>query len=267
MPCDKEGKTLAKFVTKENYTFAASTVLAKYPDGLLFKVGTMAPPTNMSEGLQDCIVLVPESSLPEAIRLAVGGFNSGEATAARKQRVEAVEAGNKEQFPKAVTGEWPVKAYYNAAEDPFGGGDPFDDGKGLGEARTWEEYQVEVAKREAENKESEENHAAMVARRMKAIADPADTKWGWGSGGELELRAGGKAEHTKWKSAGTWEKQADGALHVLHGTTLFTITFDAEGVGKVEDGNGNATRLTFRSKKEPKDAKKPKERESRLPVK
>ncbi|RYD39061.1 MAG: hypothetical protein EOP83_37400 [Verrucomicrobiaceae bacterium] len=254
-------------MTKENFTFAASTVLAKYPDGLLFKVGTMAPPTNMGEGLQDCIVLVPEGSLPEAIRIAVGGFNSGAASAARKQRVEAVEGGNKEQFSKAVTGEWPVKEYYNAAEDPFGGGDPFGDKKGLGEARTWEEYQVEVAKRDAEKKESEENHAATLARRMKAIADPADTKWGWGSGGELELSAGGKAQHTKWKSPGTWEKQADGALLVLHGTTLFTITFDAEGIGKVEDANGNATRLTFRSKKEAKDAKKPKERESRLPVK
>lgn len=243
--CDKEGKVIPKFITRENYTFVGSTLLAKYPHGLLLKVGTVAPPTNMSEGMQDCVVLVPEESLPEAIRVAVGGFNSEAAEAARKKRREAWDTGS-EVFPKNVTGEWPVKDYYDRNLDPFG------DAPDFGKPQTWEEYQAIRAKHAADNKASDANKAATIERRLKAIADPGGSEWYWGSGGELELRADGSARHTSWKRPGTWEKKPDGSLFIGNENTFFTVTFDAEGVGEVKSANGKSTTLRFRSKKEPK---------------
>lgn len=246
LPCEKAGKELATFVTRENFTFAGATVLAKYPDGLLLKVGTVAPPTTRPfAAMQDCVVMVPEESLPEAVRKSVGGFTVAGRMTARKQRGAALEAGKEEAFPKAITGNFAVE-WYDAADDPFA--------DKPGRAQSWDEYQAANAKQLAEKKddgEEQERVAPTMVEILAAIEIPGGTEWVWGSGGTLELHDDGSARHTVWKNPGKWEKTADGKLLLRKGRKSFTITFNEKGIGQVVGNDGATTQIYFKARKKP----------------
>ena len=88
-----------------------------------------------------------------------------------------------------------------------------------------------IKKRATREKEAEEGD--------DASEKPEDTRWKWGSGGELVIYANGTARHSSWERAGIWERRPDGSLEMLSQTGLHVIEFLADGTaivkGKVRD--------------------------------
>ncbi len=74
---------------------------------------------------------------------------------------------------------------------------------------------------------------------VKAAMDPVKNKgaqdrhWVWRSGGELMLKANGKARHSKWPREGTWSLFPDGAIKLEGPTGSFRIHFQGD-VGYVQ---------------------------------
>ncbi|MEK7951540.1 hypothetical protein [Luteolibacter soli] len=264
LPCEKEGKVIPQFITRENYTFTNSTLLAKYADGLLFQVDKAAPPVNQPYGgMENCLLMIPEHCLPDNLRTAVGGFTTAAAKAATEQRVAALQTlSREEQFPKRDSGHWNA-TWYDADQDPFHAKP--------GRTQTWEESQALLAKLKAENGDDKNPKPDGPGKPIKPakpdkvviIEDLAGTKWDWGSGGELELRKDGTARHSRWKNPGTWEKQADGTIKLTDAKGgLFTITLSNNGTGKVIASGGAQTTITLtrggKKQEDPKPTGKPK---------
>jgi len=71
-----------------------------------------------------------------------------------------------------------------------------------------------------------------------------ETRWKWGSGGELVLKPNGIATHTIWKRSGKWRKEEDGSLRLESDIRKeFKVTFK-DGVGHVVSlGGGGRTTI------------------------
>lgn len=69
---------------------------------------------------------------------------------------------------------------------------------------------------------------------------PKDTRWRWGSGGELMINGNGKVKHTSWNKWGSWEKQEDGSLRISseHGYSIIKFTDENNGIVSTEKGGG-----------------------------
>lgn len=74
---------------------------------------------------------------------------------------------------------------------------------------------------------------------------PEDTRWRWGSGGELVLNGDGKAKHTSWDKWGSWKKQKDGSILLTSQYGDSTIKFTDENTAVVTSlKGGGSTALT-----------------------
>ena len=72
-----------------------------------------------------------------------------------------------------------------------------------------------------------------------------DTRWLWGSGGELVLRKNGTASHTGWNRPGSWRKKDDHTILLDGPHGSIRITFDEDGIGRaVHLATGNITSVT-----------------------
>ncbi|MDF1738176.1 MAG: hypothetical protein P1U86_03365 [Verrucomicrobiales bacterium] len=79
----------------------------------------------------------------------------------------------------------------------------------------------------------------------EANKPPEDTRWRWGSGGELMLKGDGTAKHTSWDKWGTWNRQKDGAILLTSQYGDSTIRFTDENTGVVSSHkSGGSTALT-----------------------
>ncbi len=73
----------------------------------------------------------------------------------------------------------------------------------------------------------------------------SDTKWKWGSGGVLHLKADGSAMHTKWSKPGTWKEMRDGTITLISEFSVSTIRFTDKKTGTVSAAEGRSTTLTL----------------------
>lgn len=69
------------------------------------------------------------------------------------------------------------------------------------------------------------------------------SRWKWGSGGELSLMKGGRAEHSKWEKPGKWTQESDGAIRLVSDSGQeFLIRFAGDGTAVVMiDGKAGTT--------------------------
>lgn len=60
-----------------------------------------------------------------------------------------------------------------------------------------------------------------------------ETRWKWGTGGELVLKENGVATHTIWKKAGKWRKEDDGSLRLESDSGKEFVVIFKDGIGHV----------------------------------
>lgn len=73
-----------------------------------------------------------------------------------------------------------------------------------------------------------------------------NSRWAWGSGGELILGNDGTAMHTEWHRQGRWFLNPDGSIHLEGPTGTFRVVFE-NGVGQVRHlQRGGSTTLVAR---------------------
>ena len=70
-----------------------------------------------------------------------------------------------------------------------------------------------------------------------------DTRWIWGSGGELVLKRDGSASHSQWNSPGTWVRKDDDTILLDGPFGSIRITFKDEIGTAVHVASGNVTTL------------------------
>jgi len=59
------------------------------------------------------------------------------------------------------------------------------------------------------------NQIVAILKELDPVAEPeAETRWEWGSGGELVLRPNGVATHTIWNRNGKWRREDDGSIRL-----------------------------------------------------
>ena len=88
----------------------------------------------------------------------------------------------------------------------------------------------------------------LISSRQEALVvteAPVDTRWRWGSGGELMLKGDGKAKHTSWDQWGSWKRQKDGSILLTSQYGDSTIKFTDENTAVVTSKKGGgSTALT-----------------------
>ncbi|MDA7659759.1 hypothetical protein N8651_04030 [Akkermansiaceae bacterium] len=91
------------------------------------------------------------------------------------------------------------------------------------------------------------NQVAAILKELGPTKEK-ETRWEWGSGGELVLRPNGVATHTIWKRNGKWSRQEDGSIRLesdLGKIFIIQIEGSMGHVTKFSDGK----RTTIKQKK------------------
>lgn len=89
---------------------------------------------------------------------------------------------------------------------------------------------------------------AIVKHLSPTDSEAKESKWAWGSGGELTLKPSGIATHTAWNKNGKWRKEKDGSIRLESGYNgdLFIVRIEGDlgQVIKIADG----TKTTIKRK-------------------
>lgn len=74
------------------------------------------------------------------------------------------------------------------------------------------------------------NQVVSILDQLDPAAEPEEeTRWEWGSGGELVLRPNGVATHTIWKRNGKWRRGDDGLIRLESDSgKAFTIRIEGD---------------------------------------
>ena len=91
------------------------------------------------------------------------------------------------------------------------------------------------------------NQVAAILKELGPTKEK-ETRWEWGSGGELVLRPNGVATHTIWKRNGKWSREEDGSIRLesdLGKIFIIQIEGSMGYVTKFSDGK----RTTIKQKK------------------
>ena len=96
------------------------------------------------------------------------------------------------------------------------------------------------------------NQVVAILKKMAPVEEAdRETRWEWGSGGQLVLRQDGVATHTVWKKNGKWRKEADGTIRLESDIgRVFSIRIDGD-VGQVIDIQGGKGTTIKRKDKNP----------------
>ena len=81
-----------------------------------------------------------------------------------------------------------------------------------------------------------------LIKKRSGLEVVKDTRWKWGGGGELTLKADGVAAHTRWTQPGSWKKLKNGNISLLsHSKVSHIIEFLDDGTGVVTAAGGSTT--------------------------